>query len=398
MSTRLGYRIVAMARGILAGGLLLVWSAGHSARAADPGVTADKIVFGQSAALDGPAKGLGLGMNEGLRAAFAEANRAGGVNGRSLELTALNDGYEPDRAVANTTSLIEESKVFALVGAVGTPTAAAAQPLATAAQLPFIGAFTGAGFLRDPKLRNVINVRASYDQETETWIERLTQDLGLSRIAILYQDDSFGRAGLSGVRKAMARRNMSLVAEGLYPRNTTAVKTAFLTIRKAKPEAVVMVGAYAPCAKFIKVARSHGLDQALFVNISFVGSDALAQTLGNDGKGVIITQVVPFPTDNSLPLVADYHKALKATDPAATPGFVSLEGYMVGRLIVAALKLLPDEPTRAALLDTIYRTRRFDLGGVILTFGEGDNQGMDQVFLTRITAEGGFQAIERLTR
>lgn len=397
MATRLGRSLMALAGGLLTGGWLTLWTTSEVC-AADPGVFADRIVFGQSAALEGPAKGLGLGMNEGLRAAFAEANRAGGVQGRTLELTALNDGYEPDRAVANTTKLIDESKVFALLGAVGTPTAAAAQPLATAAQVPFIGAFTGAGFLRDPKLRNVINVRASYDQETETWIERLTQDLGISRIAILYQDDSFGRAGLSGVRKAMARRNMSLVAEGLYPRNTTAVKTAFLGIRKAQPEAVVMVGAYEPCAKFIRVARSYGLEQALFVNISFVGSDALARSLGSDGKGVIITQVVPFPVDETVPLVADYRKALKANDPVAAPGFVSLEGYMVGRLIVAALKTLPGEPTRAALLDTIYRTGRFELGGITLTFSEGDNQGMDQVFLTRITADGGFQAINRLER
>jgi ABC-type branched-subunit amino acid transport system substrate-binding protein len=145
------------------------------------------------------------------------------------------------------------------------------QPIAAEAGVPFMGPFTGAAFLRDPSLGNVINVRGSYDQETEAWIERLTTDLGVSRIAILYQDDTFGRAGLSGVSKAMERRGMKLVAEGTYERNTTAVKMALLEIRKADPEAIVMVGAYKPCAEFIKLAHRLKLNP-VFVNISFVGA------------------------------------------------------------------------------------------------------------------------------
>ena len=270
---------------------------------AEPGVFDDRILFGQSAAFEGPAAALGLGMREGILAAFAEANTTGGVNGRRLELVSYDDGYEPEKAIANTKRLIEEDGVFALVGEVGTPTSNAAQPIATDAGVPFIGPFTGAAFLRDPSLGNVINVRGSYDQETEAWIEHLTSDLGVSRIAILYQDDSFGRAGLSGVSKAMDKRGMKLVAEGTYERNTTAVKTALLAIRKEDPEAVVMVGAYKPCAEFIKLARRLKLD-AVFVNISFVGSNALAKELGEDGDGVVVTQVVPFPADTSLPLVA----------------------------------------------------------------------------------------------
>jgi ABC-type branched-subunit amino acid transport system substrate-binding protein len=362
---------------------------------AEIGVSDDGIHFGQSAALGGPASALGIGMREGLLAAFEEVNRTGGVNGRRLKLTSYDDGYEPERAIAHTTKLIEEDKVFALIGEIGTPTSKAVQPIATEQAVPFIGPFTGAGFLRNASLGNVVNVRATYGQETETWIQHLTEDLGYDRIAILYQDDSFGRVGLAGVKKAMDKRGLTLVAEGTYKRNTTAVKSALLKIRKVDPQAVVMVGPYKPIAAFIKLAEKVGM-KATFVNISFVGSKALAKELGDSGAGVVVTQVVPFPWDTSIPLVANYQEALKANNPDAEPGFVSLEGYMVGRIAIMALEKIDGEVTRQKLMDVIASTGSFDLGGVTLTYGPDDNQGMDQVFLTVIQPDGSFKAVERL--
>ena len=357
--------------------------------AAEPGVSKDKVMFGQSAAFQGPAAALGVGVREGILAAFLEANASGGVHGRRLELIAYDDGYEPTRAIENTKKLIQDDQVFALVGEVGTPTSKAVQPIATAAGVPFIGPFTGAAFLRDPGLRNVINIRASYDQETEAWIRYLVDELGLTRVAILYQDDSFGRAGLSGVVRALDRRAMALVAEGTYMRNTTAIKTAFLAIRRGEPQAVVMVGAYKPCAAFIRLARRFDLD-ALFVNISFVGSKALAKELGGDGAGVIVTQVVPLPDDRAIPLVARYRDALLASSPDTPPGFVSLEGYLIGLLVVAALRETGPDVTREGLLAAIYEVGTFDFGGVTLSYGPGDNQGMDRVFPTVIGSDGRF--------
>ncbi len=369
----------------------------NAASAAAPGVSDDRIVLGQSAAFGGPAAALGTGMHQGLMAAFKEVNDAGGVHGRKVEIKQMDDGYEPDRSIANTRQLIEQDNVFALIGAVGTPTSKATQPIATEAGVPFIGPFTGAGFLRDPNNSNVINVRATYDQETETWIKHLTEDLGIKKIAILYQDDGFGRVGLSGVKKALESRGMSLVAEGTYKRNTVAVKSALLEIRKAEPEAVVMVGAYKPLAEFVKLSKKLKLDP-VFVTISFVGSNALAQELGDQGDGVVISQVVPFPQDSSIPLVADYQKALKAYDPSLQPGFVSLEGYMVGRLTIMALEKAGKELSRENFLSSVYGTGAFDLGGATLNYGNGDNQGMDNVFLTVIQPDGSFKAVDTLTR
>src|SRR3954447_8766723 len=270
--------------------------------AADDGVTADAVVFGQAAVLEGAASALGQGMKLGLQASFDEINKASGIHGRKLNLISVDDGYEPDKSISATKKLIEEDKVFALVGPVGTPTSAATQPIATAAKVPFIGAFTGAGFLRDGKLENVINVRASYDAETEAWVRHLTEDLKIKKIAIFYQDDAFGRAGLSGFKKAMEKRNLPIAAEGTYERNTVAVKTALLNIKKEDPEAVVMVGAYKPVAEFIKLSRKVSFNP-VFVNISFVGASALAKELGEDGKGVIVSQVVPFPWDASIKVI-----------------------------------------------------------------------------------------------
>jgi ABC-type branched-subunit amino acid transport system substrate-binding protein len=364
------------------------------ALAADPGVASDKIVFGQVAALDGPASALGLGMREGLRAAFAEANAKGGVKGRKLELLSKDDGYEPNKSIDVTKQMLTEDKVFALLGPVGTPTSAATQPIAAEAGVPFIGPFTGAEFLRNPHKPNVVNIRASYFQETEEMVERLTKDLKIERIAILYQDDAYGRAGLAGVQKALEKRKMALVAEGTYERNTTAVKSAVLAIKKGNPQAVIMIGAYKPCTEFIKLSRQVKME-AVFVNISFVGSNALAKELGEAGEGVVVTQVVPFPGDTSIPLVAAYHQALKLVDPKAEPGFVSLEGYMAGRLVFAALERVEGEPTRQSLLKALS-AGTFDLGGAKLAYGPTDNQGMDEVFLTVIQKDGSFKPVKSL--
>jgi len=381
-------------RGIIAAALLIMLSSAGAA--ADDGVSADRILFGQVAALSGPAQALGQGMREGLLAAFNEANRAGGIGGRKLVLKSVDDGYEPDKTIEATKKLIAEDKVFALVGSVGTPTSKAAQPLASAAKIPFIGPFTGAEFLRDPYNHYVVNIRSSYFQETEAWIEHLTKDLGITKIAILYQDDAFGLAGLEGVNLALAKRHMALVASGTFRRNTVAVKSALLDIIEAKPEAVVTVGPYKPVAEFIKLARQLNFNAAI-VAISFVGSDALAKELGGEGAGVIVSQVVPFPRDPSLPVVASYQAALSALDSKAKPNFVSLEGYLVGRLVVETLKRLPGEPTREGFLNAVAKAP-FDFGGVTLSYGPTKNQGSDQVYFTVLQADGSFKPVTRLVR
>ena len=362
----------------------------------DPGIYEDRVVFGQSAALSGPARELGRGMRLGIQAAFREANAAGGVHGRELRLTTLDDGYEPSLAYSNTRRLVQADRVFALIGEVGTPTSRSAAPVAQNAGALFLAPFTGAEFLRDPKLDKVLNLRASYYQEAEEMVARLTEDLGIARISVVYQNDSFGEAGLEGARRALKRRNLSPVDVWSYERNTAGVKTALLGMIHSEPEAVIMFGAYTPIAELIVLARRK-IDP-VFMSVSFVGSESLLEELGRDGAGIYITQVVPAPWDDDVPVVAAYRAALAAYDPDASPGFVSLEGYMAGRLAVAGLEACGRELSRGCFLNRFRREAVFDIDGFELDYGPGDNQGSDAVFVTMIGADGALHQVDKLAR
>jgi ABC-type branched-subunit amino acid transport system substrate-binding protein len=374
----------------------LLWLIAGSVAAQSPGVTPERILFGQSAAFGGPAAILGAEMRSGIVAAFEEVNRTGGIAGRRLELRAYDDRYEPELAIANTLRLIDYDHVFALIGAVGTPTSAATEPIARAAGVPFIAPFTGAEFLRDPALANVVNIRATYFQETEAIVARLVNDLAIKRIAVLYQDDSYGRSGLAGVRRALDKRGLELAGSGTYTRNTIAVKAALLSIRRQNPEAIVICGAYLPSAVFTQWARKLGVE-SLILNISFVGSDALAATVGPAGDGVYVTQVVPFPEGDSIPLLGQYRDALVASDANARPTFGSLEGYIAGRLTANVLARSGNPPTRESFLAALIDTGTFDIGGFRLKYGHGDNRGSDQVFLT-VIRDREIAPATRLTR
>src|SRR5260221_6477569 len=283
------------------------------AGAGEGGVAARTILFGQVAALEGPSSALGQGMREGILAAFNEVNANGGIHGRKLRLVSRDDGYDPDRSIVQTKRMIEEDNVFALIGAVGTPTAVATVPISNARGVPYIGPFTGAEFLRNPALRSVVNIRASYSAEAEAWVKHLTEDLHFTSIAIFYQDDSFGRDGLAGVKHPLEKRGLELSAEGTFERTTRAVGSALRMLKRAEPQAVVMVGTYGPCAEFIKLAHKAGF-RPTFVNISFVGANALAKELGTAAEGGHSSHVGAFSWGTPLKMVAHYPAAQHARD------------------------------------------------------------------------------------
>ena len=371
--------------------LALLGLAAFTAAAAQPGVEPDRIVFGQSAALSGPAMALGQAMRVGIEAAFAEANRGGGVHGRRLELVSLDDGYEPEAAIENIRELINERQVFALIGAVGTPTARSSVPVAAAAGVPYIAPFTGAPFLRDGQWQNVINLRASYYQETEAMLAFLAGQ-GLTRVAVAYQDDSFGRAGFRGAQLALERRGLSPVATAVYPRNTTAVKTTLLDVIEGEPEAVIIVGAPAPVAAFVNWASKLKLE-LVQMTTSFAGGNALIRNLTAESlneAGLLMTQVVPPLLGDPLPIVEQYRAALRHTSPGEEPGFVSLEGYLAGRMAVVAMEHCGEDPRRGQVLPMLRQAGRISLGGFELEFGAGDYQGSDAVFLTMVSPEGEY--------
>jgi len=342
------------------------------------------IVLGQSCALSGPAKNLGLEMRAGLLAAFSQINDTGGVRGREITLISRDDGYEPDRAVKNTNSLIYDDHVFALIGAVGTPTSKAVAPIVADSRIPFFAPFTGAEFLRKPFKRYVINVRASYFQEMEKLTSYLIDKRKVSRIACFYQNDSYGYAGLKGIEIALAKRGMELVSKGSYERNTVAVMGGLKDIRREKPEAIVLVGAYSACAEFIKLSQNRISGDVVYCNISFVGTESLREALGGYGEDVIVSQVVPSPYDIEMPLVHDFLKAMGKYQHDSSIGFTSLEGYIAGRLFAKIAMEVKGKFTREKFIETMETVGYFDLGGVVLLFGPNDHQGMDTIYLTRI--------------
>lgn len=354
---------------------------------AESGKVRHPIRLGQSCALTGPAKNLGLELRGGLLAAFSKVNDEGGVNGREIVLLSKDDGYEPDRAIRNTRELITRDRVLMLIGEVGTPTSKAVVPIIEEYEIPFFAPFTGAELLRDPFRKYVINVRASYFQEMERLASYLIEQRNVKRIACFYQNDSYGFAGLRGIERALEKRGMKLVSTGSYERNTVAVMGGLSEIYKGDPEAVVLVGAYSACAEFIKLSKNKVGKDMIYGNISFVGTESLRETLGGYGSEVIVSQVVPRPNDESIPLVREYRRAMSRYQHDVPLSFTSLEGYIAGKLFARIAKAVPGSLSRETFVEAMHRVGRFDLGGLVLQFGPDDHQGLDTIYITKIFPE-----------
>lgn len=345
-----------------------------------------RIVLGQSAAFSGPAAYLGTQMNVGAKIFFNALNAAGGVNGHTIELRTLDDGYEPDRCKANTERFVAKENVFALFGYVGTPTCLAALPVVQESKTIFFGPFTGAEALRDPFSKNVFHVRASYFDETALIVKQLTS-LGLSKIAVFYQDDAYGRAGLDGVNRALKPLNLKPVATGTVERNTVNVAAAVKTITAASPEAVVQISAYKSSAAFIREARKAGYG-GTFYNVSFVGTQALADELGREARGIMISQVMPTPFSTTAPLSREYLDAVAKAGGDATPNYSSMEGYVAAKVFAEGLKRAGRTPTRESFITAMETIQNLNLGGLNLSFGARDHVGSHFVELSMLTEDG----------
>jgi ABC-type branched-subunit amino acid transport system substrate-binding protein len=346
----------------------------------------NKIVLGQSAAFTGPASALGEQFRKGASLLFDRVNAKGGVGGRTVELQSLDDGYEPDRCSANTKKLID-SGVFALFGYIGTPTSIAALPLATQAQVPFIAPFTGAEALRTPFNRYAFHVRASYFNETAEIVKQLTA-VGMKNIGVFYQNDSYGKAGLEGVTRALKPLELKPAGLGTVERNTVEVDEAVKAILASKPDAIVQISAYKSCAAFIRAARKAGFG-GTFYNVSFVGTQALAKELGADARGVVVSQVMPFPFTASSAISGEYLAAGHAVaGDKFDPNYSSMEGYVAAKTIVEGLRRAGTKPTVDSLIAGLESMHEFNLGGFIIDFNAQKHAASRYVDLTILSADG----------
>ncbi len=347
---------------------------------------AKPLVLGQSAALSGPARELGEQFRSGAMVHFDRVNAGGGVAGRRIELRSLDDGYEPDRCAANTRKLIDDG-AFALFGYIGTPTSLAALPLVTAAKLPFIAPFSGAEALRSPFNRNIFHVRASYFDETAEIVKQLTA-VGIKRVGVFYQNDAYGKTGLEGVTRALKPLGLAPTGLGTVERNAVDVGAAVKTILAGRPDAIVQISAYKSCAAFIRAARSAGFG-GTFYNVSFVGTRALADELGAQASGVVISQVMPYPFAAATALAGDYLAAGKAALGAKfEPNYGSIEGFAAAKVLVDGLQRVGGNPTADSLITSLESLHNLDLGGFFIDFSASKHTGSRFVDLTMLTASG----------
>ncbi|MFT3819536.1 MAG: ABC transporter substrate-binding protein [Rubrivivax sp.] len=360
--------------------------AGAAAALALPALAQERaLLLGQSAPTTGAAAQLGIQMHHGAKLYFDQFNAQGGVGGRPVELRLLDDGYEPERCKANTEQFIRD-EAFALLGYVGTPTSLAALPLVNQARIPFFGPFTGAQALREPLSRWVFHVRASYFDETALIVRQLT-GLGLKRIAVFRQNDSYGQAGLDGVLRALAPQNLQPVAVGTVERNSVDVAAAVKAIVPQMPHAVVQISAYKSCAAFVRAARQAGYG-GTFYNVSFVGSQALADELGGDGRGVMISQVMPHPSSTTTGIAREYLDALRRAGGGRAPDYSSIEGYVAARVFAEGLRRAGRVVTREGVVAALESLSRLDLGGFTVGFSPRSHAGSSFVELTMLTGDG----------
>jgi len=346
---------------------------------------ASRIVLGQSAAFSGPAAQLGIQMNKGAKIYFDQLNANGGINGHTIELRTLDDGYEPDRCKANTEKLIKD-EVFGLIGYVGTPTCVAALPLINDAKIPFFGHFTGAEALREPFSKWVFHLRASYYDETGLIVKQLTS-LGLKKIAVFYQNDAYGKAGLEGVKRALKPLGLEPVALGTVERNTVDVAKAVADITPKLPDAIVQISAYKSCAAFIREARKSGYGGTFF-NVSFVGTQALADELGREGRGIMVSQVMPFPFSTTTPISREYLDAVGKAGPEAQPNYSSMEGYLSAKVFAEGLRRAGRNPSRDSLVNALESIQNANFGGFRVDFSPKDHVASHFVDLSMLTEDG----------
>ena len=356
--------------------------------AAEPGVTDSKITLGMSAPFSGPNGAYGIDMRTVIQTYFDQVNKGGGVNGRKLELIELDDGYETERTVANTKTLINEKNVFALLAYYGSsPTTEAMNTVFGPARVPLVGTISGAGTLREslaqnPSNRQMFNVRASYADETDAIVNQLVS-LGLKSIAVFYQNDGFGKSGLEGVTAALKKHNLAPSAVGTVERNSVEVGPAVTAIGKAKPQAVVMVTLYKPTAAFVRAMKKAG-QNPMFMTLSPVGTEQLVQELGPEARGIGISQVMPYPWNDIVPMVRDYQKLVGSKGGYS---YYGIEGYATARIMVDALRRAGKDLTREKLFAALESTNT-DLGGFRLSYSPTSRLGSRFVELT-VVGPGG---------
>ncbi|HJV59285.1 MAG TPA: ABC transporter substrate-binding protein [Albitalea sp.] len=370
---------------------LLVGAAAAAALGVAPRVRAqaeETIRLGQTVALTGPLADIGSAMQRGSKICFDAVNAQGGVNGRRIELVSRDDGYDVKRALDNVGGFLKDPALFGLFSCMGTPIIEAMLPLLRGTDVPCFSPLTGASSARPADMRNVLNVRASYPEETERLIEHLTT-IGIKRIAVAYQNNSFGKEVLQAADQAIARQHLSKVAAAPIQNDASDAAAAAKAIAAADPEAVLLALAGKPTVGFVRAIRAERRGLPLYA-LSVMGSGATLTALGEDGIGIAVTQVVPMPTTAVVPVVRDFQQAWRAAPGSLDASHLALEGYINARVFVEGLRRAGRNLTRKSFLDAAWSIHRLDLGGFDVNFQQPGRNASRFVELTMIGRGGKF--------
>jgi len=363
--------------------------AATSAQQKDTQITSDSkntILLGQSLPLSGPSAQIGKKYQAGAQAWFNEVNRKGGINGKKIRLISLDDQYEPELTIINTKRLLEKPNLLALFGYVGTPTTKEILPFIEERKIPLIAPLTGASILRDKNLKMVVNLRASYQMEIDKIVESLVRN-ARQKIAIIYQDDAFGKDGLKSAESALKKHGLKPIAIATVQRNSAQIQSALQVLTSSQPNAIIIISTYVSSAALSRELLQRDV-KAQIMNVSFVGTRALEQSLPVGlANGIGVSQVVPFPWDRWIPVVADYQRLMRVNNSSARFGFTSLEGFMAAKLITEGIKRVQGPLTKESLITSLKSIKKVDLGGFQLDLSSNNKQASDYVELTFFGAQ-----------
>ena len=345
------------------------------------------VRIGQSIALTGPLGDLGQAVLQGAKAHFDAVNAKGGVNGRRIELVSQDDGYDVKRAVANVEAFIADKNTFGLFNCLGTPMCEAVMPAVVAAGIPFFAPFTGASSVR-VKERNVFNIRASYAEEAEQLVKHLGT-LGAKRIAVAYQNNSFGKEVFEAVRVAADKHQVPGIASATVENTGADAADAATKLLAGNPDAILLGLAGKPTLDFVKAVRQQRKGVSLYA-LSVMGSAATLKALGDDAASIAVSQVVPSPGNVVMPVVRDFLQAWKAAGVTLEPSHLALEGYINARVFTEVLRRAGSSPTRASFIDAMWALRQLDLGGYFVTASEPGSNASRFVELSIVGRNGRF--------
>jgi ABC-type branched-subunit amino acid transport system substrate-binding protein len=351
-----------------------------------PSDSKNTILLGQSLPLSGPSAQIGKKYQAGAQAWFNEVNRKGGINGKKIRLISLDDQYEPELTIINTKRLLEKPNLLALFGYVGTPTTKEILPFIEERKIPLIAPLTGASILRDKDLKMVVNLRASYQMEIDKIVESLVRN-ARQKIAIIYQDDAFGKDGLKSAESALKKHGLKPIAIATVQRNSAQIQSALQVLTSSQPNAIIIISTYVSSAALSRELLQRDV-KAQIMNVSFVGTRALEQSLPVGlANGIGVSQVVPFPWDRWIPVVADYQRLMRVNNSSARFGFTSLEGFMAAKLITEGIKRVQGPLTKESLITSLKSIKKVDLGGFQLDLSSNNKQASDYVELTFFGAQ-----------